>query len=196
MSFISLMAMSLVDRLERPRIGVVSQLRVNHSLIRKEMSVSTLSCKDQQMLAQRGISAEDGVFGVEITFTTTGVAWLFNYLESSDSVGSMLTLGLLKGVANFRPRNNFWRNLRCQAVPIPVYETNYFQLFFYLEGSPPRAFHAFYPSISVVSKIFNVPLMQSGVFKVRNNQIVKIEFSDLETEQLAKGKSLCINQPA
>lgn len=156
----------------------------------------TLSNRDQEVLAQRGISAHNEAFGTAITFTTTGIAWLFNYLESSSNVGSTLTLTLLKEVAKFQPRNNAWRALRFQAVPIPVYNTNYFQLVFYLEGSPPRAFHAFRPDISAISNSFEVPLMEGGVFKVRNDQVVMIKFSDYETEQLRNGNSLVINENA
>lgn len=150
----------------------------------------TLSNKDQELLAQRGISTHQGSHGTEITFTTSGIAWLFNYLESSGNIGSMLTLTLLKEVAKFQPRNNLWRALRFQAIPIPVYDTNYFQLVFYLEGSPPRAFHAFYPDVLVVPNTFEVPLMESGVFKIRNDQFVKIEFSDFEAKQLTDGTTV------
>jgi hypothetical protein len=151
--------------------------------IRKENTVPTLSNKDQEVLAQRGVTAHNGAFGTEITLTTLGVAWLFNYLQSSGSIGSTLTLSLLKDLANFQPINS-WRALRLQAVPIPVYDTNYFQLIIYLEGSPPRAFHAFFPIISAVPKMFDVPLMEGGVFKIKNDQIVKIKFSDFEVGQL------------
>lgn len=153
----------------------------------------TLSNKDQEMLAQRGISARNGAFGSEITLTSSGIAWLFNYLQSSGNIGSMLTLTLLKDVAQFQPKKNSWRALRFKAVPIPVYDTNYFQLVFYLEGSPPRAFHVFRPDISAVTRTFDVPHMEGGVFKIKNNQIVKIEFSDSETEQLANGNLLVVN---
>jgi len=158
--------------------------------------VPTLSNKDQEVLAQRGISAHNGAFAYEITLTPSGIAWLFNYLESSGNVGSMLTLSLLKDVAKFQPQKNSWRTLRFKAVPIPVYDTNYYQLVFYLEGSPPRAFHAFRPDILAVQNTFDVPLMEGGVFKIRNDQIVKIEFSDSETEQLANGDLLVANQSA
>ena len=156
----------------------------------------TLSNKDQEVLAQRGISAHNGVFGSEITLTSSGIAWLFNYLESSGNLGSMLTLTLLKDVAKFQPQKNSWRALRFKAVPIPVYDTNYYQLVFYLEGSPPRAFHAFRPDISAVLNTFDVPLMEGGVFKIRNDQIVKIEFSDPEAEQLSNGNLLLANESA
>lgn len=149
--------------------------------------MSTLSNKDQEILAKRGISTHQGVFGSEITLTSTGIAWLFNYLHSSSNVGSMLTLALLKEIANFQPKDNSWRTLKFKAIPIPVYDTCYFQLTFYLEGSPPRAFHAFHPSISAIPSTFDVPLMEGGAFKIRNDQIVKIEFSDPEVEQLKNG---------
>ena len=156
----------------------------------------TLSNKDQEVLAQRGISARNGVFGSEITLTSSGIAWLFNYLQSSGNVGAMLTLTLLKDVAKFQPERTSWRALRFKAVPIPVYDTNYFQLVFYLEGSPPRAFHAFGPDISAISNTFDVPLMEGGVFKIRNDQIVKIEFSDSEVQQLSNGNLLVANESA
>lgn len=152
-----------------------------------------LSNRDKDVLAQRGISAHNEAFGTEIALTTTGVAWLFNYLESSGNIGATLTLTLLKDLAKFQPRKNSWRVLRSQAVPIPVYDTNYFQLVFYLEGSPPRAFHAFHPDISAVPNVFDVPLIEGGAFKVRNDQIVKIEFSDFEVALLANGKPLITN---
>lgn len=156
--------------------------------------MSTLSNKDQEVLATRGISTHQGVFGSEITLTSTGIAWLFNYLSSSSNVGATLTLALLKEVAKFKPKDNSWRILKFKAIPIPVYDNSYFQLTFYLEGSPPRAFHAFHPSISVISRTFNVPLMEGGAFKIRNDQIVKIEFSDSEVEQLKKGILLVTNE--
>jgi hypothetical protein len=154
--------------------------------------VPTLGNKDNQILEQRGISAYNGAFGSEVAFTSTGIAWLFNYLYSSGNVGSMLTLMLLREVARFRPKKDSWRVLRFKALPIPVYDTNYFQLVFYLEGSPPRAFQAFYPSISSIPTSFDVPHMEGGTFRTRNDQIVKIEFSESEVERLAKGNLLVV----
>ena len=152
--------------------------------------MSTLSNKDKAALASRGIFVTTRLSESEIGLTPVGISWLLNYLHSSGKIGSSLNLKLLKDVAKFQAMKNAWRELRFMAVPIPVYSTNYFQLTFYLEGSPPRAFLAFSPSISSIPEIFDVPHMQEGVFKTRNDQIVQIIFSAIEVEQLSKGNRL------
>ncbi len=151
--------------------------------------MSTLSNRDNEILLKRGVTASNDHYGVQITLTPIGIVWLFNYLYSSGKVGATLSLSLLKDLAKFQPEKGSWRALRFKAVPIPVYEgTEYFQLVFYLDGTPPRAFHAFPPGISSISTAFSVPLMDGGVFNVRNDQIVNIEFSNSEVEQLKSGK--------
>jgi len=155
--------------------------------------VPTLSNRDNEILFRRGVTARNDHHGVHITLTPVGIVWLFNYLYSSRNLGVTLSLALLKDLAKFQPEKGSWRALRLKAVPIPVYEgTEYFQLVFYLDGTPPRAFHAFPPSISAISSTFSVPLMDGGAFNVRNDQIVNIEFSDSEVEQLENGKLVII----
>lgn len=152
--------------------------------------MSTLSNKDQAVLASRGIFVTTRLSESEIELTPVGVAWLLNYLYSSKKIGSSLNLKLLKDVVKFEAMKSTWRELRFMAVPIPVYSTNYFQLTFYLEGSPPRAFLAFSPGISSIQQTFYVPRMEGGVFKTRNDQVVTITFSAIEVEQLSKGNRL------
>lgn len=153
----------------------------------------TLSNRNNETLSKRGITALNDHHGVHITLTPVGIIWLFNYLYSSNNVGAALSLSLLKELAKFQPEKGSWRALRFKAVPIPVYEgSEYFQLVFYLNGTPPRAFHAFPPSISSITTIFSVPLMDGGAFTVRNDQIVNIEFSNSEVEQLKNGKLIII----
>lgn len=152
----------------------------------------TLSNRDNEILSQRGISARNEHHGVQITLTPMGIVWLFNYLYSSSNIGAPLSLTLLKDLAKFQPKDSSWRSLRFMAVPIPVYEgSEYFQFVFYLNGTPPRAFHAFPPSPSI-SSIYSVPLMEGGAFKIRNDQLVNIEFSDSEVEQLKSGNIIVI----
>ena len=154
--------------------------------------MATLGITDHHSLAKRGITADNNHYGVRISLTSRGMAWLLNYLYSSNQIGATLSLALLKEVARFQPKEGEWRDLRFKAVPIPVYHgENYFQFIFYLNGTPPRAFHFFPPEISAITTTHSVP-MTGGAFHLRNDQIVDIEFTEPEVAKLKNGELIVV----
>lgn len=154
----------------------------------------TLSNRDNDILSRRGIMVRVDGYGVQVTLTSTGVAWILNFMWSSGNSGKKLTLSLLKDLAQFQAEKGVWRDLRFKAVPIQVYsEILYFQLVFYLNGTPPRAFLSFPPTISAIVKTFSVPFIDDGVFTIGHDQIVNIEFSDMEVEQLRAGGLIIVS---
>nr|VFK66738.1 MAG: hypothetical protein BECKUNK1418G_GA0071005_110610 [Candidatus Kentron sp. UNK]VFK72207.1 MAG: hypothetical protein BECKUNK1418H_GA0071006_110111 [Candidatus Kentron sp. UNK] len=159
--------------------------------------MSTLSIKDHEKLSLRGISAQDSPYGdggVIITLTSTGIMWLLNYLSLSRKVGSILSVKLLKEVAKFEPEKEWWRRLIFKAVSLPVYDTDYLQFVFYLEGSPPKAFLAFLPDLTSVPHTVDIPLSECGSFRVRDDQIVSIQFSESEVGKLSNGDLIILDE--
>lgn len=155
--------------------------------------MSTLCNGDHEVLTQRGITANHDHYGVQISLTSNGIAWLFNYLNSTRQIGATLSLALLKELAHFQPKESDWRELRFKAVSIPVYhDSEYFQFIFYLNGTPPRAFHSFSPDVSSITTTLSVPMIEAGVFRIRNDQIVKIEFTESEVQQLKNGNIVIV----
>ncbi|WP_404419492.1 hypothetical protein [Marinospirillum sp.] len=146
--------------------------------------VPTLSNKDQVLLAERGISVESGVYGVKIKLISNGLCWLLNYLHSSGKQGSLLSLKLLKDVAAFQKDSDSWRELRIAASRLPAYDTQYYQLSLYLNGSPPKAFMAFPPNLRAVPRTFDIPHLEYGIFKIKGDQAANIALSASETELL------------
>lgn len=159
--------------------------------------MATLTNKNMEVLSTRGIAVRNDSGTVQITLTTKGVCWLLNFLNIQRNVGATLSLKLLNDLARFQPVLKSWRQLRVKAASYPVSEgTEYFQLAVYLDGTPPRAFHAFPPDITQISNIYTVPPMEGGAFKVRNDQDVNIEFSTAEAEQLRNGDLIVIEELA
>lgn len=158
--------------------------------------MSTLNNRDLDSLRLRGIHVESGHPEINITLSTYGVAWLFNYLDISGLVGETISLKMLKEIAQFNPSEKQWRDLRFKSVTIPVYEdTVYFQLVFYLNASPPRVFHSFDPNSEAAKLIQDILLVYptvNGVFRVRQDQDVKIIFSKSEVEELKNGTLMSI----
>jgi hypothetical protein len=151
--------------------------------------LKTLSNKDYEVLAQRGITADHDYYGVlHISLTSNGIAWLFNYLDSSCRTGTTLSLALLKKLANFQLKGEAWRELRFKAVSIPANnDSEYFQFIFYLNGTPPTAFHSFPPIIPSITNIVSVPMIEGGIFRHRDDQSVNIKFTESEVQNLKNG---------
>ncbi len=155
--------------------------------------MTTLSYKNHIALEERGIVTHSDHYGINITLRSNGIAWLLNYLYSARKIGSTLSLKLLKEVADFQPKEGAWRELRFKAVPIPVYGSDlYFQYIFYLNGTPPRAFHVFPPETTSIKGSLSVPATIDGAFKVRDDQIVNVKFTDVEVSQLQNGELILI----
>lgn len=152
--------------------------------------VPTLSKKDEVVLAERGISVESGVYGVNIILTPKGLCWLLNYLHSSGKQGSLLSLKLLKEVAGFQKDSDSWRELRLVASRLPAYDTQYYQLSIYLNGSPPTAFMALPPNLRVIPRTFNMPYLEYGIFKIKGDQATNIALSASETDLLENGEAV------
>lgn len=150
----------------------------------------TLSKKDEVMLAERGITVESGVYGIKITLTSKGLCWLLNYLHSSGKQGSFLSLKLLKEVAGFQKDSDSWRELRIVASRLPAYDTQYYQLSLYLNGSPPKAFMALPPNLRAIPRTFNMPHLAYGVFKIKGDQTTNIALSASEADLLENGEAV------
>lgn len=158
--------------------------------------MSTLSNKNIDILTSRGITIKnDRHYGSSIDFTTTGMAWLFNYLNFIGPYGSKISFALLKSIANFKPKSNYWRELRIKSSQIPVYEDDiYLQITLYLNGSPPVAVHSFPPNIKSISEVMSIPLVNGGVFGIRNDLTVNLVLDKSEVS-LLQSKGIISTKP-
>lgn len=156
--------------------------------------MSTLSQNEKITLENRGVEVRSDGSSSHFVFSTSGICWIFNYSYSgSERGGTSISLTLLKKLAAFQPIEKSWRSLKIKANALPVYDNNeYFEIVFYLEGSPPRSFLSFPPSISNVPRMLNVPCFEHGVLKIRNNQLVQIQFSEKEVIQLNNGEVVTV----
>lgn len=100
----------------------------------------SLSSNEVHGLGLRGINVETDIYGSHYTFTTQGLYWLFNVLheQPANKRPRTLTVSLLKTIAKAAP-NDHWRELRIKAVELPTYDSSYYQLAIYLNGTPPRS---------------------------------------------------------
>jgi hypothetical protein len=100
----------------------------------------SLSSNEVHGLGLRGINVETDIYGSHYTFTTQGLYWLFNVLhqQPANKRPRKLTVSLLKAIAKAAP-NDDWRELRIKAVELPTYDSAYYQLTIYLNGTPPRS---------------------------------------------------------
>ena len=97
----------------------------------------SLSSNEVHGLGLRGINVETDIYGSHYTFTTQGLYWLFNVLQQPAAKRSKkLTVSLLKTIAKAVP-NQHWRELRIKATELPTYDSCYYQLTIYLNGTPP-----------------------------------------------------------
>lgn len=147
--------------------------------------MATLSTKDELHLMQRGIAVEKDIHGYQYTFSLQGVYWLLNYLHEHHQQGKKpgLTLSLLKNLAN-APAAKDARALRVKAVELPVYSKSFFQLAFYLNGTPPRLLHNTAPLHG---------LSERFPFLLRSNAIASTEeafwqLTEDEQKRLAAGE--------
>jgi hypothetical protein len=150
----------------------------------------TLSNKDNDVLFERGIRAYTDNYLDNIALSTTGIAWLLNFLYTTNKTDADLSLNLLKELARFQASKGTLRELRFKAVPIPVYDGthhDYYQLIFYLNGTPPKVFLAF-DLMSGIDSTFMAPSILGGSFKVKNDKILHLKFTDNEVEQLEAGQ--------
>lgn len=176
----SQLARKLESSMNKP-IGWMDQV---HDLIDEKL----LDQKLIDDLYKRGIIIKANPYGTTIELTTVGMYWLFNYLYTSGNIGVQLSFSLLNRVAKVIPDVDSWREIRFKYTEIPVYQDQkYYQLTCYLNGSPPRAFHAFVPNNTEIHSIFDVPFVNNGVFKIKDDQIVQIHFADDEIKQLERG---------
>lgn len=114
----------------------------------------SLSSSEIHRLGLRGIDVETDIYGSHYTFTAQGLYWLFNVLYQQPATRSprKLTTFLLKAIAKAAP-DEHWRELRIQAVELPTYDTHYYQLAIYLNGTPPRSLLAVGPLAGLTGPI-------------------------------------------
>lgn len=114
----------------------------------------SLSSNEVHGLGLRGINVETDIYGSHYTFSTLGLYWLFNVLHEQPAAkrSKKLTVSLLKTIAKAAP-NDHWRELRIQAVELPTYDTHYYQLAIYLNGTPPRSLLAVGPLAGLTGPI-------------------------------------------
>lgn len=157
----------------------------------------TLSNANIESLALRGVGVSQSGMGTHISLNSNGLMWVLNFLDSSKNVDVAMTLSLLKSVAEFRPKASSLRELRFTAVRLPVYDdAEYFQFVFYLNGSPPKAMLVVPPEVSAITNKVSIPMSEGGAFRIRSDQIIDIEFSAEEIQQLKKSELVRVAAPA
>ncbi|KAB7624309.1 hypothetical protein [Alkalilimnicola sp. S0819] len=151
--------------------------------------MALLGTRDLGRLQERGIKLDTDGFGQIIEFTPTGLAWLLNFVYAASPQSRAVTLGLLKAISGWaRPPS--WRELRYRAVECSVYDDAvYYNLMFYLNGSPPKLFSSLYPNATDVGTLV-VPASGLAGIRPRDNQEVRIMFSDAERQRLLAGDVL------
>lgn len=147
-----------------------------------------LSQKEKEILARRGVKVSSGVRSGDTSaaFSPVGLCWLFNYLRSSDSVGSPVSTTLLGKLADIEPDAN-WRELRIKASTLPVDEDrDAYQLTAYLNGTPPKAISNFGPFNTIKSE-FDTAHVINGYLKSVDELDVQVLLSDEQRACLEAG---------
>ena len=149
-----------------------------------------------ETLQTRGITIEeDKLFGARVvTFSSTGMAWLLNYLAEHDLGSPALSWSFLAGLLSFEP-GGAWRDMRIKAAALPVYDDReYFVYFFYLNGSPPRQLHMFRPDGSKAEGgTIRYGATRDLPFRIAADQDVMIQLSEDEHSDLLKGAVVVVD---
>ncbi|QDQ87640.1 hypothetical protein FMZ60_08590 [Alcaligenaceae bacterium SJ-26] len=150
--------------------------------------MTNFSHKTHERFSQRGIIIGNGQHEPHITLTLIGMAWVFNYLHKTQATSRTITKKLLQEVANYEPANDDWRKFMVVASVFPAYEKQYLQLCFYLEGSPPKAFHEFTEWFSSVPPMIEILSQKRGFVQAKEGNTVMVKISPSETEKLNRHK--------
>lgn len=157
----------------------------------REMDPETLDA-----LQTRGITIEeDKLFGARVvTFSSTGMAWLLNYLAEHDLGSPSLSWSFLAGLSSFEP-GGAWRDMRIKAAALPVYDDrDYCVYFFYLNGSPPRQLHMFRPDgTKAEGGTIRYGATRDLPFRIAADQDVMIQLSEDEHSDLLKGAVVVVD---
>ena len=164
----------------------------------KNAGLAALGASLTDALAERGIeTSDDQVFGGTcITFSSTGMAWLLNYLHTHQDDAPALSLSLLNELAVFKPDRSLWRELRIKALALPVGGgREYFAYFFYLDGTPPRQLHMFRPGENRKAEggVIEYEVTRTRPFRIANDQVVYLRFSEQEDASLTAGDLVVVD---
>ena len=171
--------------------------------------MSELSKNEIVMIQKRGINVvETHNAEYQITLTTQGILWLFNYRHIKSNNFKHLTYPLLKSLSAFNIDKNHLINIRLVLTELPVSCENseYNQITIYLDKPTPYAIHNIKPIILNESEdtFFRVSYTgKNEVFKgflataELPNETPKVytiilEFTKSEIEKLKKGEVLIV----
>lgn len=164
----------------------------------KNSGLAALGTSLTDALAERGIEvSDDHVFGGTcINFSSTGMAWLLNYLHTHKDDAPALSLSLLNELAVFKPDRSLWRELRIKALALPVGDgSEYLAYFFYLDGTPPRQLHMFRPGENRKAEggVIEYEVTRTQPFRIANDQAVYLRFSEREDASLTAGDLVVVD---
>ena len=154
--------------------------------------MSVLTKTNITELRRRGFEIQNGSYDLRIAMNTIAMAWLLNHIYSQSKLGVPLTLGLLKEVASTKIAD--WIEMRIKLIPIEVNDSITHQLIFYLNGTPPRAFLSYPPSSRGFSSPYELTLNDCAPFKLGNNTIAHVLFTEQQQSALLSGELLLENR--
>ena len=151
----------------------------------------TISNTNFYNLLERGFELISSHDGIELKITTKGLCWLLNYINVEKQYAKAITLSMLKAIASVEIDQNEWRELRFKCIPIEAYDSAvYYQYTFYLNGTPPKLFTSYSPSTTEINNSFNLPINSCAPFKIRDNSLIGLKFTDEQVQILKSGNSI------
>ncbi len=153
----------------------------------------TLTQKNHDALFERGISTHKGFYEHTIHLTPKGMYWILNFINIKNPTNPKLSLAFLKEIADFNPQKTELRALNYTATRLNVYDDKiYYQLQFYLDGTPPRCITTFPPDILNIPTSFDISSTRNSRFETNKDYLTFITFSENEITNLENGEFLKI----
>lgn len=154
--------------------------------------MSDLSEKSFRMLINRGFDLVTSYQrSITLEINTLSLAWLLNYINTCGGYGKTVSLSMLRNISSAIISKDDWRDLRIKCLPVDVYDNDlYYQYVFYLNASPPKFFFSFYPDKSSVEEALELPHIDSMPFKLNDESMVTINFTEEQVNILKSGSTL------
>lgn len=146
-----------------------------------------------EQLQARGITCK---YGMEFSTTLPGLCWIYNALLLGKLPRNVLSNSILKEMLKIDLPVDYCRELRVKLLKLDVGTgKSYSFLAIYLDGTPPKLSTSIL-CINGVNKEFTLPLHMGTAFKLSNNSIFNLHFSDKEYKDLIAEKTIKADCPA
>jgi hypothetical protein len=158
---------------------------------------SNLNSKEVDRLLRGGISVtrSESRLGLDVTFSTHGLAWYVNYMDIAGMTGLRLSVDMFKRLLRYEPSDANWRPLQIAAIPLIARgQTAYYQFVWFLDAGPPKAFTSIEPSYDYIPNVLRIPA-NLPAFRIRNDSSGVLAFNEDEVSLLRKGQTLSMELP-